>query len=107
MVQACGRLKSLQISEDFETTSLAQPLRQAPISVFREAMTFFIRLCQPNKTACRGEALCEAWSVSVRVCLWLNNKNRFNCYPNAAINSVNDAVKVDNRNIQMYYNFSC
>ena len=26
-------------------------------------MTFFIRLCQPNKT-----------SVSVRVCPWLNNK---------------------------------
>ena len=39
---------------------------QAPISVFREAMTFFIRLSQPNKT-----------SVSVCVGLWLNNKNRF------------------------------
>jgi len=66
MVQACGRLKSLQISTDFETTSFEvfaylpnlpttlklrrDKLRQAQISIFHEAMTFFIRLCQPNKT---------------------------------------------------------
>ena len=34
---------------------------------FRKAITVFIRLCQPNKTACRVEALCEAWAVSVCV----------------------------------------
>ena len=77
MVQALQRraglrLKSLQISANFGTTSFEvcaylpnlpttlklrrDKLRQAQISIFREAMTFFIRMCQPNKTsvwACR------------------------------------------------------
>ncbi len=68
-----GRTQTIISADPAEIMMQAlQAGRQAPISVFREAMTFFIRLVQPNKTACRG----EAWSVSVCVCLWLNNNYR-------------------------------
>jgi len=57
MVQALRRragLRQIEIFAKYLFRSLslsAQPLRQAPISVFREAMTLFIRLGQPNKTS--------------------------------------------------------